>query len=485
MANALARAAAIAQAAWREERLRPTAPRRRRHELEFLPAAIEVLETPASPLGHLTLWLILAFFVVALAWSFIAHVDVVATAQGRIVPAGRSKVVQPLDTGVVKAIHVEDGQAVKAGEVLIELDTTSTAADQARLRGELVAAEIEAARLKAALAGSEATGVFTAPPGASAALVETNLALLLSQLAEYKAKLAGIDEDIAQKKADRAGAEAGITKLEKTLPLVREQADARANLAARGYYSRLSALQDQERVIEHEQDLTTSKFKRDQITANIEALQRQRNQVEAEFHKTVLEKLAEAEKHISMAQQDLIKANERNALQSLTAPIDGVVQQLAAHTVGGVVTPAQPLLVVVPNDAPLEAEVMILNQDIGFIRPGQAAAIKLETFPFTKYGTIQGTVTSVSHDAVADTGPAPARNPGQAGEQAQSPGAKPTLVYPARIALTQTSLDVDGHATPLGPGMVVSADVKTDQRRVIDYLLSPILRYRHEALHER
>jgi hemolysin D len=485
MANALARAAAIAQAAWREDRLRPTAASRRRQELEFLPAAIEIMETPSSPLGRLTLWLIMAFLVVALTWSFVAHVDVVATAQGKIVPAGRSKVVQPLDSGVVKAIHVEDGQAVKAGDVLIELDTTATGADQTRLRGELIGAQVEIARLKAAMAGSEATGVFTAPPGASPALMQTNLALLLSQIEEYKAKLAAIDQDIAQKKADRAGVDAGIVKLEKTLPLVREQADARADLAARGYYSRLSALQDKERVIEHEQDLATSQSKRDQIDANIAALQRQRVQAEAEFHKTVLEKLADAEKRAATAQQDLIKAVERNALQTLTAPIDGVVQQLAVHTVGGVVTPAQPLLVVVPNDAPLEAEVMILNQDIGFVRPGQTVAVKLETFPFTKYGTIKGTVTSVSHDSVSDTAQSTARTAPPNPDQIQPETSKTTLVYPTRVALARTSLDVDGQEVPLGPGMAVSADIKTDQRRVIDYLLSPILRYRHDALHER
>jgi hemolysin D len=485
MASALARAAAIAQAAWREERLRPKPAARRRQELEFLPAAIEIMETPSSPLGRLTLWLILAFFIVALTWSFLAHVDVVATAQGKIVPAGRSKVVQPLDSAVVKAIHVEDGQAVKSGDVLIELDTTATAADQTRLRGELIGAQVEIARLKAALGGSEATGIFTAPPGASPALMQTNLALLLSQLEEYKARLAGIDQEIAQKKADRAGVEAGIVKLEKTLPLVREQADARADLASRGYYSRLSALQDKERVIEHEQDLATAKSKRDELDAGIAALQRQRVQAEAEFHKTILEKLADAERRGATAQQDLIKAEEKNALQTLTAPIDGVVQQLAIHTVGGVVTPAQPLLVVVPNDAPLEAEVMVQNQDIGFVRPGQTVAIKLETFPFTKYGTIKGTVTSVSHDSVADTAQPPARTMAPNPDQLQPQTSKPTFVYPTRVALGRTSLDVDSQQVPLGPGMAVSADIKTDQRRVIDYLLSPILRYQQDALHER
>ncbi len=483
--SSAARAFAIAKAAWREEKSRPRSVRRRRDELEFLPAAIEVMETPASPAGRAVVWSIMLFFAIAVAWACIGTVDVVAVAQGKIVPTGRSKVVQPIETAVVKAIHVEDGKQVKAGDVLIELDPTTATADRERLTAELMSAKVEAARLRASLA-PKPEQAFEPPAGADALLVRTNRALLISQVEEVRAKLASIDQEIARKRADRASLEANIVKLEKMLPLAREQARARTELAERGYYSRLAALDAQQKLIDQEQSLSALRHNRDENIAAIASLERQRSQTEAEFQKNSLTQLADAERRIAATSQELLKAEQRQELQTITAPIDGVVQQLAVHTVGGVVTPAQPLLVVVPKDGALEVEAMILNRDIGFIEPGQEARIKLETFLFTKYGTIPGRVLSVSRDAVQEPGPTQTQRADQASAQpGQGAGQSSGLVYPARISLERTFIDVDGRRSSLGAGMAVTVEIKTETRRLIEYVLSPILRYREDSLHER
>jgi hemolysin D len=480
------RTLAIARAAWEEDRARPRLPQRQHHELEFLPAAIEVLETPASPAARAIAWTIMALFVFAILWASVGKIDVVAVAQGRIVPTGRSKIVQPLEAGVVKAIHVQDGQSVRAGEVLIELDATATAADRKRLAADLTVAQLDASRRRAELS-DDPEHAFAPPAEASPLEVELHRSLLASELGAYRAKLAAFDQQIAQKRADQAGVEANIVKLERILPLVEEQAQARQALAARGVYSRLSLLDTEQKTIGQEQDLAVARASRDEAVAAITSLERQRAEAEAEFRKTTLQALTDAESRVADDTQNLAKAEQRDALQRLVAPIDGVVQQLAVHTVGGVVTPAQQLLVVVPKGATLEIDASVLNRDIGFIRAGQEARIKLDAFPFTRYGTIPGRVTSISHDAVQDRSeadPRPASVTEAQGEM-DHPGRKMGLVYPARLSLERTAIDVDGKPEPLRAGMAVTVEIKTDRRRLIDYLLSPLLRYRQESLHER
>jgi hemolysin D len=468
-----ARALVMAREAWLQDR-RQIRVSRRSDELEFLPAAVEVMETPASPAGRAIAWTLMSLFALTVAWACIGTIDVVAVAPGKVVSTGRSKVVQPLETGIVKAIRVADGTVVKAGDVLIELDPTSTTADRDRLAAELMAARVEAARLQAVIA-TRPDGTFEPPAGADPRLVANHRALLASQVAEFRAKLASFDQEIARKRADGAGIDANIVKLERTVPLAREQARARTELAERGYFSRLAALDSQQRVIDQEQSLVALRHSRTENSAAISSLDDQRTQAAAEFNKTILLQLADAERRISATAQDLLKAGQRDDLQTLVAPIDGVVQQLAIHTVGGVVTPAQPLLIVVPQDDALEVEAMVLNRDIGFIAPGQEARIKLETFLFTKYGTMPGHVLSVSRDAVQE----------QAQAQANGAASNSGLVYPARIALARSIIDVDGRTLPLGAGMAVTVEIKTESRRLIEYLLSPILRYREDSFRER
>jgi hemolysin D len=464
-----------------------------RHETAFLPAALEVVETPPSPLGRMLLYAICALFVIAWGWAYFGKVDLVATAQGKIIPSGKVKVIQPLEIGVVRRIAVSEGQRVKTGDVLVEIDPTGSKAEAQRFSQELMENRIEAARLgvtaKADGPGPAAEQAFlnAVPAGTDKALVDRNLALLQSSLAQQAATVAGIDSDSAQKQAEHKQVETEIRKLQGTIPLIKKRAEMRKELVAKGYSSVMEESREQQSLIESEQNLTEMRHRLVQSEAAVNQLTEQRREAVAKFQATTLTSLADAEGKADDAQQQLIKAQDLASHRTLTAPVDGTVQQLALHTVGGVVTPAQELMVVVPQGAVLEIEAMIQNKDIGFVREGQQAEIKLETFPFTRYGLRHGTVLEVSPDAVA---PAPAsqqeRNKnGSTPDNGQQTPQSPDSLYTARISLDRDTMPVDGRDIRLAPGMTVTAEIKTGRQRIIDYLLDPLRRYRHESFQER
>ncbi|CAO3441306.1 HlyD family type I secretion periplasmic adaptor subunit [Azospirillum endophyticum] len=460
--------------------------KRRRDEMDFLPDALEILERPPSPTARTFTAVIMLAFTAACAWAWFGHVDVVAVAQGRVVPSGRTKTIQPMQTGVVRAIAVEDGQLVKAGQTLIELDPTEAAADRGRIRSDLSAARAEAARLRAALEvvdgkpGAAPDGSFVAPAGLSPELARMQSQLLASQIAEQRAKLAALDREQARREADRATVVQTIAKLNATLPLIRERAEALYDLSKRGTSSRFQYLQLQQDLVGQEQELLVQKIKLTEADASIAATAEQRRQTEAEFRRQLYTSLAEAERKAASLEQELAKAEQQVDLLRLTAPVDGYVQQLAVHTVGGVVTTAQPVMVIVPEDSRLEVEAFIPNKDIGFVQTGQVAEVKVEAFSFTKYGLIPGRVASLSSDAVQQQ---QQTDKGADKSTAKTPEAG--SVYAARIALDRDTLDVDGKPTRLQPGMTVSAEIKTGRRRIADYLLSPLSRSAQEAMHER
>ncbi len=462
--------------------------RRDKDEIAFLPAALEIVETPPSPIGRAVGATLIALFCLALMWASFGHVDIVASAHGKIVPSGRVKLIQPLETGVVRAIHIHDGQSVKAGDVLIELDPTWTTAEQEHIRSDLVAAQLDIARLRAALSDSEnPESVFHPPTGANSDLIAMQRKFLAKQTEENRAKLASLDRQRAQKEAERATTAATIQKLEATEPLIQQRADIRKYLADKELGSKLTYLETLQQLTENENDLVVQKSRLQEADAAVAAITETHAQADAEFRRTLFGELAEAERKASGLAEDLAKAERRTKLQLLTASVDGVVQQLSVHTVGGVVTPAQQLAVVVPADAVLEVEAMVSNRDIGFVHPGQDAQIKVDAFNFTRYGLIHGRVVSVSPDAIVRETPQ-ARNNNDKPNGAESESSEPRgqeFVYSARISLDRTQIQVDNAAANLSPGMAVTIEILTGSRSVISYLLSPLLRYQHESMHER
>lgn len=447
-------------------------------ELDFLPAALEIQEKPPSPVGRAMIWAIAGFFSLAVVWAVVGEIDIVATAQGKIIPSGRVKVIQPMEIGVVRRIHVQEGQSVEAGDPLIELDPTATQADLGRLEAELIAARLDQARYRTlervtadSADGNKVTAAVTleVPPAlaqeADAPPIALQGQLLQSAWSAHRARAAALDNTIASREAELAALQEEVKKRAGTLPLITKRARALRKMVDKQLSAEQTWLELEEERIEQQQELAALKSSTQQVEASIREAREQRVALDAEFRGELLTKLSETERRIEQLQQERVKASQRTNLQRMTAPVAGVVQQLAVHTIGGVVTPAQELMKIVPESESLEVEAWVLNKDIGFVQEGQAAEVKIETFPFTRYGTIDAEMLDVSNDAVAD----------------EHKG----LVYAARVLMKDSVIRVGEKLVNLTPGMAVTVEVKTGKRRLIDFILSPLLRYKSESLGER
>lgn len=482
MIGTFRRYAAIAGSALALERAQPRLSPRTADELAFLPAALEIIETPPSPLGRATAGSIMLFLVIALVWSVVGELDIHATAQGQIIPRGKTKVVQPPEPGVVKEILVQDGDRVREGQVLVVLDRSGSGADVTRLTREHDEALAAMARLRAQLAGSDEV---SQPPAVPEEVWRVHYQQLKARLAEQRAVLDGLVRERDQKQAERDALHAEQEGLEQSLPLLREIRAMRAELARTGNGSKLLLLEAQQQVIDKTQGLASTRAKLIQAGAAIAGAGQHRRQIEEQFRADAFKELAEAERQAGTSAAELDKAAQRDTQLQLRAPVDGVVQQLAVHAAGAVVNQAQAVLAVVPTGEGIDAEVMLANKDIGFVREGQPVELKLETFPFTRYGTIPGTVLTVSHDAVQSgdnsrggSGNGNSRN-GQAGDPPAS------ALYAVRVRFERDSVTTDVGPVAVTPGMAVTAEIKTGRRKVIEYVLAPLLRYRDESWRER
>lgn len=445
-------------------------PQRGALERTFLPAALELQESPPSPLPRALLWLIITVFVCLLLWSILGRIDVVATAPGKIIASTRTQLIQPLESAVVRRIHVADGQVVKAGDVLVELDATTAGAEDAQAREAWIAVRLKAARARALLAAVDGKGASSVPSlprqediPAERQHIETQL--LARQAEEYRTRLLAFDSELARAQAEHAATRELAAKLEATLPLARRREADFKGLVDKAFVSQHGYLDREQARIETERDLAFQQAKLAELTQTIAQAGATRAAWRAEFLRGITAELTEAEQQAASLQAELAKTAHKSSLTRLTAPVDGTVQQLAIHTEGGVVTPAQPLMAIVPNDYTAEVEAILENKDVGFVKVGQRAEIKVETFPFTRYGTIPAEVTFVSHDAVNDE----ARG----------------LVFPVRSKLERSTLDVDERVVSLSAGMAVVIEIKTGQKRVIEYFLSPIMRMTASSLSER
>ncbi|MDR7090207.1 HlyD family type I secretion periplasmic adaptor subunit [Cellvibrio fibrivorans] len=464
---------------------------------EFMPAALELQESPPNPLVRWLAWVLIALFVLTLIWACIGKVDVVSSAEGKIIPGSRVKQIQPLTKGFVKAIHVKEGQFVNQGDALIELDRTITAADQARMQQELHNASLN-------LAGAEALQSFlvstsgsttdastnthqntnknikptTQPSMATeielkvrAAIKPSETEILLhqqktwEQWQQYQAQLSSLHSGLKKVQSEKIGNQETIKKLQQTLPMITKRARALESLYAKNMASEAEYLELEQQRIERVQDLAAQQQMQQQLNAAINEAQQQINSLKADTLGKLLTQIADSRNQIATISEELVKATDMNDKQILYAPVSGYVQQLAINTIGGIVTEAQELMIIVPEEESLEVQVMLGNQDVGFVQKDMAAEIKVHTFPFTKYGLIDATVTHISDDAIIDE--------------------KLGLVYTMHLKMHKSTIRVEAKDVKLIPGMAVTAEVKTTQRRVIEYFLSPLLRYKQESIRER
>jgi hemolysin D len=462
-------------------------PERRQDEREFLPAALEIIETPVSAVGRVMMGILVVLVAVAIVWACLGELDIVASANGRIIPSGQIKLIQPLEIGVVKRIMVADGDHVHAGDVLIELDTTTNAADRDKIARDLMQAEVDVARLEATLAGN--VDSFAPPPGADPILAEAGRRQLAAQLAQYRAKIEGLDRQISAKSAERDHAKAVIAKINASLPLLQEKVEMYATLRVNQLTSKVLLLEAERQLVEAKHDRIASGHQVEQAEDQIKALIQQRHEADADFHRQALDDLRKASQYAAEQRQDLIKATQRTGLQMLRAPVDGTVEQRSVHTIGGVVTPAQTLMVIVPHGTTLEVEAMLPNRDAGFVHAGQPAELKVEAFTYTRYGLLHGKVRSVSRDALRSERDAFASDRDQPSAKSSPRDGQNSVpagtACVARITLAETEVETEQGPRPLEMGMTVMAEIKTGQRRIIEYLLSPFMRYRHDALRER
>lgn len=463
LADLWARYSAIFSAAW-AARNELAGPRRLADETAFLPAALSLQETPVHPAPRRVALTLCALFVIAVAWAVFGQIDIVAVAPGRIVVSDNTKTLQPLEAGVVRRVLVKNGDAVKAGQLLVELDGTQAAADGASVQEQLNAARSEERRTAALSAaidnGRAPTLAASVHEGAT-----NEQAQLQAEWADIVAKQARLQAESARREAEIATVRQLIKKLQATLPIVRQREADFDSLTRQGFMSGHLGQDRQRERIELESDLATQHARLKEAEAAAHEAAQARAAHLAEARRALSERHTQAALKREQLTQERSKTEQRSRLAQLTAPVDGTVQQVAVHTEGGVVTPAQVLMVIVPTDAPMSAEVTVDNKDIGFVHPGQVARIKLETFPFTRFGTIPATVKRMTADAVND----------------ERRGA----VFPATLSLEASTIHVDGKAIKLSPGMNVTAEIRTGSRRVIDYLLSPIRRSVSESMGER
>jgi len=454
---------------------------------EFMPAALELQESPPNPLVRWLAWVLIALFVLTLIWACIGKVDVVSSAEGKIIPGSRVKQIQPLSKGFVKAIHVKEGQFVNQGDALIELDRTITAADQARMQQELHNASLN-------LAGAEALQTFLVSTSNSkttaetkhnlqpsmateiklkvhAAIKPTETEVLLhqqktwEQWQQYQAQLSSLHSALKKVQSEKIANQETIKKLQQILPLIEKRVQALEKLYAQKMVSETEYLELEQQRIERVQDLAAQQQMQQQLNAAINEAQQKINSLKADTLGKLLTQIADSRNQIATISEELVKATDMNDKQILYAPVSGYVQQLAINTIGGIVTEAQQLMIIVPEEESLEVQVMLGNQDVGFVQKDMAAEIKIHTFPFTKYGLIDATVTHISDDAIIDE--------------------KLGLVYTMHLKMHKSTILVEAKDVKLIPGMAVTAEVKTTQRRVIEYFLSPLLRYKQESIRER
>ncbi|MFT3815606.1 MAG: HlyD family type I secretion periplasmic adaptor subunit [Acidovorax sp.] len=419
----------------------------RADEAEFLPAVLAVQESPPSRSLRWIAWLLVLMVIAATAWAMLGRMDIVVSADGKLIPSERSKTIAAVDTGSVVALQVRDGQAVKAGDVLLQLDTSALDAERDKALGEKNEAALTLARNQALLQAVR-LGKPPALPRLQALNHEYGATLDATRWQAAYLHVQGQYQDYVAKRKKLSD---DIQHYSTALPLAVEQAASYKALAATNDVSR-DAWMDKERTRLH-------------LQAQLQEARNQRDALATEISRTALDQIAEARRIASTSTQEALRAASTSRLRTLKAPVDGTVQQLAVHTLGGVVQAAQPIMQIVPSGGPLEVEAFIENKDKGFVRSGQNVAVKVSTFEYTKYGTLPGKVTHVSQDAIPDE--------------------KRGLIYAVKVLLDKTTLHVDGKTTPVTPGMAVNVEIKTGDRRIIEYVLSPLLRHTHEALRER
>jgi len=435
----------------------------RKEETEFLPAALEVLKTPPSPIGRMVLWMIFILINSVVIWSIIGTVDEVAVATGKLIPVGNVKTVQAEDKGVVKAIYVKEGQKVTQGQILVELDSTFTAADLVRTKKEIEYYSLEIDRLMAEQ--EEKPFVPKKYPVLDERDMEFQMNLYRSRLTEYNTKLSAAQANIMQNEAALNSARSNYSKLVSLFEIAKEKELRIEKLVSESAVATFILFDHQAKRLELEKEIEAQASEIIRLEWTVNQSRSAVDNIRAERIRDITNKLVDDRRQMQVYMEELKKAEEKERLSRIVAPCDGRISQLAIHTIGGVVTAAQPIMEVVPEEAVLQLEAWVANKDIGYIQKGQRAEVKVETFSFQKYGTVAACVAEISPDAVED------KEKGR--------------VYRVLLNLDKKPFLVNALEVPLAPGMTATGEIKIRQKKIIEFFLDPFRRYQSEALRER
>ncbi len=444
---------------------------------DFAPALLRIQDQPPSPFSGLLLKIMLVFFVCLVLWAAFARLDIVAVANGKLVPQSYLRIVQSTEQGIVKEILVRDGQAVREGQVLIRMDTRLSNADRHVVDKDLKLRQLQLRRIDTELADG---GEITRAPGDDPDLYAQVEAQFKARRQAYRDAYDTERATLAKAHQDLKTALEVEGKLKQTVPLYREQAEGWDKLAKEGFAGKLMAQERARQYIENAQDLRTQVENIAGLRVLIEQQTKRMAQITSNYRQQLQIDRVDHAANAHRLRQELDKHEHRAGLMELKAPDAGIVKDLATHTIGTVTQPGTVLLTVVPQGEPLVAEVWVANDDVGFVRAGQPVKLKLATFQFQKYGMVQGSVRNVSADS-SDNQNGAAQSPEQ-----NARNRMPTpLTYKTIVETKAQTLLAQGVNYPLAPGMQVAAEIHLGSRSVLEYLFSPLTKAFHEAGRER
>lgn len=436
----------------------------RRRYRGFEPAIVAAMDAPPAWSARIVTLVIVLFAAVAAVWLHRSSVEIVVSARGEIVPAGRARRVQAAGEGVIRTLQVRDGQRVAAGSVLMELDDTASVVDAEAQEARRLRAQLAIQRLQAELGEADVIGAGT---GASGVLVAAERRRLAANMLAFQERVAQLESEVARAEAAVDVATHEIELLRLKTNQVERQRDDRRDQAARGLVPAQEVVELDYTLESTRKELEIGEQRAREARGRLAAARDAVEAARGERRSSLLGALSEASREYDAASRELVKAHDKTRRQRVLSPVDGIVQEMAVNTVGGVVERGQVLMSIVPEDAPMEMNIRVADRDIGFVAEGQPVKIKIDAFEYTRYGAIDGTLEWVGSDAIVDEREGP--------------------VYPARVVLASTELPnrVRGRVARIAPGMRALADIVIGERWLLDYFLTPLKRYRDESLRER
>ncbi len=436
-------------------------------EAEFYPPNLALMHKGLTPAPHVTVWIIITLFLCAALWSYFGKIDVTVNANGKVIPSSKTKIIQAIGTANITKINVQDGAQVKAGDVLLELDATQIKAQIEQIKQQITLNELQKLRSQAMIAAVDKNtkAMFEKPIHISEVDYQESLNLLLGMYQEYRTKILNTQAHIKEKSAEISAIHSQIRKKQSIIPNLRSEVTGYKELSDAGYIPKNDLMNKQNILNNEVGDLKISAQQLNQARASSEQAKISQKEIETQTKAYHLALMGQSIDKLNSLNQELIKLNSQYKGYVITSPITGTVQQLSVNTIGGVVTTAQNLMAIVPENEALEIEAQLANKDIGFIRTGQMAEVKIDTFQYTKYGTLKAQVLHISPDAVADE--------------------KRGLVYNVKLKLDKPFIQFNQERLAISPGMLANCEIKISQRRLIEYFISPFQDHLASALTER